>query len=157
MTFFGPWLSISYILKTWYSTNDETSDFLSLNYVKQSNDENWNCYWTKDISWNLNAKLPIYFFRFKFFSVVWRVWKHELHETFVDNDLKNGWLLNFEGQNIDDSGRSLSDIAKPKEKTYIGRECTLVTQKNCCSVSVTVNNNLMTKGNWCFPEKKLSP
>ena len=97
------------------------------------------------------------FFRFKFCSVVWKVWKNELHETFVDNDLKNGWLLNFEGQNIDDSGRSLSDIAKPKEKTYIGRECTLVTQKNCCSVSVTVNNNLMTKGNWCFPEKKLSP
>ena len=64
-----------------------------------------------------------------FFSVVWRVWKHELHETFFDNDLKNGWLLNFEGQNIDDSGRSLSDIAKPKEKTYIGRKCTLVTQK----------------------------
>ena len=98
------------------------------------------------------------FFRFKFCSVVWKVWKHELHETFVDNDLKNGWLLDFEGQNIDDSGRSLSDIAKPKEKNLYRKKMYFgysKTQKNCCSVSVTVNNNQMTKGNWCFPEKKL--
>lgn len=56
----------------------------------------------------IKVKLKFPFsFPFQFFSVVGevrkqvaltlKVWKRELHETFVDNDLKNGWLLNFEG------------------------------------------------------------